>query len=349
MLKRVLAIIPAHNETKNLPGLMQGLKSQIYPTDICIVSDNSTDRTTELARELGADIVTETIGNIGMRSGAINWGLDHFADGYDYILAMDADSTCDPHMVSELVKALGVDPQLGAVCSRAGVMSQSELKTFEQKLLWHLAHVEYATYDASRVETTNKIKIAHGLATMYRHEALEQQKTRKGYVYNTNALTEDYELTVDLKELGWNITSCQKANAWTIVPTTFKWLWKQRSRWGLGAIDTLVTHNLSKITIWDWITRIITLGMLTAQMILIAAIAYLASQGQHIYVSWLFVAVWGACWLNGIYRFRYVQNPDKWDALLVLVMLPIQVYELFLLAAELNAYKQFSQKAKRTY
>jgi cellulose synthase/poly-beta-1,6-N-acetylglucosamine synthase-like glycosyltransferase len=347
-MRQVLAIIPSHNEALNLPLLMKGLKVQTHPIDICIVSDNSTDRTVELARELGATIVTETIGNTGMRSGAINHGLDHFAKGYDYILAMDADSTCAKDMIEQMVNALESDSKLGAVCSRAGVLPQ-ELETFEQMLLWHLAHVEYATYDASRVETTGKIKIAHGLATMYRAEALEQQKTRKGYVYNINALTEDYELTVDLKELGWKITSCQKAKAWTVVPTTFKWLWKQRSRWGLGAIDTLVTHKISKITIWDWITRITTLGMLAVQLILIGAIAYLAIQGEHIYLSWLFVAVWGACWLNGIYRFRYVQNPDKWDALLVLTMLPIQIYELYLMATELNAYKQFIQKAKRAY
>ena len=348
-MKKVLAVVPAHNEAKNLPGLMQGLKAQTYPLDICIVSDNSTDRTAELARELRATIVTETIGNTGMRSGAINHGLEHFAKGYDYILAMDCDSICEKDLIEQMVNALESDPKLGAVCSRAGVLPQPELKSIEEKLLWHLQHIEYGTYDSSRIETTGKIKIAHGLATMFRREALDQQKQRKGYIYNHAALTEDYELTLDLKELGWKISSCQKAKAFTIVPTTLKWLWKQRCRWDLGAIDTLVWHGLNRYTYWDIFQRLAAMTILAIQMTLIGLIIYLAVHGEPIYVSWLFVAVWAATWANGLYRMRYCQNPDKWDILLCFLVIPTEIYQMFLLAAQLKAYHQYIQGTKRSY
>lgn len=371
-MKSVLAIVPAHDERKNLPLVIKGLKSQTYPITICIVSDNSTDGTAALAIELGADIVTATIGNTGMRAGAINWGLDHFSEGrsyvpdsttdcfmiwglsdffgpYDYVLAMDADSTCDPHMIEEGVKSLEEDFRLGAVCSRAGVQPQPELKTLEQKLLWHLQHLEYGEYDSSRVETTNRIKVAHGLATLFRREALDQQRARYGYIYNNDSLCEDYWLTMDLKELGWNITSCQKMKAWTIVPTTFKWLWKQRSRWNLGGVDTIFAHGLNRITFWDVFAHVMSCILLAVEGLIFSLVLYLLVLGERIYLSWMFWAVFAAIWLNGMYRLRYCQNPDKWDILLRVSALPMELYYYYLMATLVNGYRQYLKGVKRSY
>jgi biofilm PGA synthesis N-glycosyltransferase PgaC len=349
MIKKVLAIIPSHNEEKNIPLLIKGLKEQTYPTTICIVSDNSTDNTTQIARDLGAGVVTETVGNTAMRSGAINWGIEHFSEGYDYILAMDADSACAPDMVAEAVKTLNANPMLGATCSSAGVLPQPELKTLKQKLLWHLQHVEYGSYNASRVECRDMIKIAHGLATMFRKEALDQQKTRRGFVYDPKALTEDYSLTLDLKELGWKVSATLNMKAWTIVPTNFSWLWKQRSRWGLGAIDTLIWHGINKYTFWDIFTHITSLGILFIQVALITLIAYLIARGEIIYVSSLFVIIWAATWINGMYRIKYCQDRTKWDWLLCISMIPNELYQMFLIGAQLNAYKQYLMGEKRRY
>lgn len=349
-MKKVLAIIPSHNEEKNLPLLIKGLKAQTYPTDICIVSDNSTDRTAELAKELGATTVTETIGNTGMRSGAINWGLDHFLEGYDYILAMDADSTCAKDMIEHCVKALEEDPRLGAVCSRCGVLPQPGLKSLEQKALWHIQHLEYGCYDSARVETTGRIKVAHGLATLFRREALDQQRSKHGFVYNVEALAEDYHLTLDLKELGWRISSCQKARAWTIVPTRFGWLMKQRTRWNLGGIDALKAHGLFKpITFWDSFNLVSSIVLMCIEIIILIAIGYYKVTGGQIYVSDLFYLVVGAMWCNSVYRMRYCQNLDVWDVLMTVTFVPSVLYYYFLAGSQVNAWKQYLQGVKRTY
>jgi len=348
-IKRVLAIVPAHNEEKNLPIVIRGLKAQTYPTTVCIVSDNSTDNTAALARELGADIVTETVGNTGMRAGAINWGLKHFSGDYDYVLAMDADSTCAPSMIAEGKKMLEDDLRLGAVCSRAGVLPQSELKSIEQKILWHLQHLEYGTYDSSRVETTGMIKVAHGLATLFRREALDGQLRTHGYVYNIKALTEDYTLTLDLKEQGWRITSCQQMLAWTIVPTRVRWWWKQRSRWNLGGLDTLVSHGLSKYTFWDWFAHAMSVFLFLVEVMVCSLIVYLAYHGEPVYVSGLFWIVAGTMWFGSLYRLRYVQSLDKWDILMCVSFLPAVLYYYLQLAVLLNSYKQYLAGEKRSY
>ena len=51
-------IIPARNEAHNLPMLLRSLASQpLKPREIILVDDGSTDRTAELARELGATVI----------------------------------------------------------------------------------------------------------------------------------------------------------------------------------------------------------------------------------------------------------------------------------------------------
>lgn len=349
MIPKVAAIIPAHQEEQNIAACIKGLQAQTFSIDILISCDNCTDKTEEIARSLGARTI-KTVNNTAMRSGAINQGIDAIRDNnYDYILAMDADSTCAPDMIEEGVKMLEENPRLGAVCSRAGVLPQPELKTLEQKLLWHLQHIEYGQYDASRVECQDMIKIAHGLATMFRMEAFEQQRRAKGYVYNPDALTEDYELTLDLKELGWRAACGMKMRAWTIVPTRFRWLFKQRSRWDLGAIDTLIWHGLNRFTFWDILNQFASMTILLIQIVLIGILAYMLTHGEQLYFSILFIAIWVMAWLSGMYRLKYCQNRGVWDWILCITMIPNELYAMFLIGAQLNAYKQYLTGSKRRY
>lgn len=51
-------IIPARNEEQNLPTLLRSLAAQaIRPREIIVVNDASTDRTAEVARQLGAHVI----------------------------------------------------------------------------------------------------------------------------------------------------------------------------------------------------------------------------------------------------------------------------------------------------
>jgi 4,4'-diaponeurosporenoate glycosyltransferase len=57
-LKDVSVIIPARNEEKRLPVLLKSLKEQrVYPKEVIVVDDQSTDRTVEIAKDYGAKVV----------------------------------------------------------------------------------------------------------------------------------------------------------------------------------------------------------------------------------------------------------------------------------------------------
>ena len=56
---KFLAIIPAHNEEAVVGNLIESLKNQTYPKDrydICVIADNCTDKTKEVAENLGVKV-----------------------------------------------------------------------------------------------------------------------------------------------------------------------------------------------------------------------------------------------------------------------------------------------------
>lgn len=90
--KRLSIIIPARNEEKNLPILLSSLQKQSYkPLEILVIDDYSEDKTAQVARAYGADVIQankneqEWFG----KSAACWYGAQAAAG--DYFLFLDAD------------------------------------------------------------------------------------------------------------------------------------------------------------------------------------------------------------------------------------------------------------------
>lgn len=97
-----LVFVPAWNEEANIPAVLDELRAELPDAEVLVVDDGSTDRTAEVAREAGADVL----------SFGENKGLPHgIAAGYRYALEheyaycgrVDADGQ---HPVAELRKLL---------------------------------------------------------------------------------------------------------------------------------------------------------------------------------------------------------------------------------------------------
>jgi glycosyltransferase involved in cell wall biosynthesis len=99
-----LVFIPAWNEEQNLPGVLQELRKEIPDADILVVDDGCVDRTADVAREHGAEVLSFEE-NRGLRA-AIAAGYGYAADhGYAFCGRVDADGQ---HPVAELRRLLEV-------------------------------------------------------------------------------------------------------------------------------------------------------------------------------------------------------------------------------------------------
>jgi glycosyltransferase involved in cell wall biosynthesis len=96
--RETLVFIPAWNEEENLPAVLDELRTEVPEADVLVIDDGSTDRTPEVAREHGANVLAFGE-NRGLRA-AIAAGYGYAAEhGYAYCGRVDADGQ---HPVAEL-------------------------------------------------------------------------------------------------------------------------------------------------------------------------------------------------------------------------------------------------------
>jgi glycosyltransferase involved in cell wall biosynthesis len=97
-----LVFIPAWNEEENLPAVLEELEAELPDADVLVVDDGSSDRTAEVARDRGAQVLRFEH-NRGLRT-VIAAGYEHAArEGYAYCGRVDADGQ---HPASELRRLL---------------------------------------------------------------------------------------------------------------------------------------------------------------------------------------------------------------------------------------------------
>jgi glycosyltransferase involved in cell wall biosynthesis len=98
----LVVFIPAYNEAENLPAVLDGLHERLPDADVLVVDDGSTDRTADVARDHGAEVLS--LGsNQGLRVGiaaGYRWALER---GYAFCGRVDADGQ---HPADELARLL---------------------------------------------------------------------------------------------------------------------------------------------------------------------------------------------------------------------------------------------------
>jgi len=101
-------IIPARNEEHNLPTLLRSLAAQpVKPHEILVVDDDSTDRTAELARQLGARVIPSQPLPDGWRGKT--WACHQGAQAAQgkLLLFLDADTWFEPDGLGKAISAYG--------------------------------------------------------------------------------------------------------------------------------------------------------------------------------------------------------------------------------------------------
>jgi hypothetical protein len=100
---RTIVFVPAWNEELNLPAVLDELKEGLPEADVLVVDDGSTDRTAEVARERGAEVLSFGE-NRGLRAGIAAGYAYALEQHYELCGRVDADGQ---HPVAELAVLLG--------------------------------------------------------------------------------------------------------------------------------------------------------------------------------------------------------------------------------------------------
>ena len=100
MKDKILIVIPAYNEEKNIENVIKEIQNDIDYADILVIDDCSKDNTRKIVEEKGVKCITNIF---NMRYAmAVQVGIKYARDNdYDYVIQMDADGQ---HIASEAEK-----------------------------------------------------------------------------------------------------------------------------------------------------------------------------------------------------------------------------------------------------
>lgn len=114
---KIMAIVPAYNEEKNIYKVVSSIKKYRPDVDVLVVNDGSTDDTSYEARRAGARVIDITC-NLGI-GGAVQTGYIYAIDnGYDIVIQIDGDGQHDAKDLSRLINCIETGEADMAIGSR---------------------------------------------------------------------------------------------------------------------------------------------------------------------------------------------------------------------------------------
>lgn len=291
MDRRITALIPCHNEQDLLPRAVRSLASQgCRPDRIVVVADNCTDGTVEVAHACGAE-VWETVGNRHKKAGALNQALGKLlpsmADG-DAVLVLDGDSVLVEDFVERALGGLR-----GGVGAVGGVFRAARVSNLVERL----QDAEYVRYAREIARGKAKARVVTGTGALFSVGALRAVAEGRSSgrlpggacgVYDVAALTEDNELTLALKHLGWRCLSPKGCAVLTEAMPSWGRLWRQRVRWQRGALENLRAYGLTRVTA-PYVARqaLMGAGVVAMALLLLTTSLAVASGGLEFQPLWL--------------------------------------------------------------
>ncbi len=230
----ITVVVPVYNEESSLKTTVESLLALDYPKDklkVMIVNDGSTDNTSIIAKSLSKNSRVELINkkNAG-KAAALNTAIEHIDS--ELFACVDADSYVEPDALKKMLHLLK-EKDTAAVIS--GIRVNKPKNWYEK-----LQKFEYIIAILSRklMASIDTLAMTPGVLSVYKTKILKEVG-----MFDTDNITEDFEIALRLKYNGYRITIAEDAITWTNVPNNFSSLWRQRIRWYRGFIDNHIKYR----------------------------------------------------------------------------------------------------------
>jgi cellulose synthase/poly-beta-1,6-N-acetylglucosamine synthase-like glycosyltransferase len=249
---RKLGIVTCARDEENvISALIQSVQQQNYDSEkmhIFVVADNCTDRTAEIARANGAEVIErENLQEIGK-----GYALDYFfrqllesgrVSDFDGFLIFDSDNTLDPNFLQEMNNAFAAGYDVVTGYRNSSNFGASWVSGCSA--LWFIR--EARLYNKARQAIGFNSHVG-GTGFLFDSQIIEQMGG-----WNYHLITEDLEFSMDTTSNGYKIGYCEAAVFYDEQPTKFGTSWKQRVRWAKGFLQVF----------WHYMPRLVRASMET--------------------------------------------------------------------------------------
>jgi len=249
-------MVPARNEELVIGRTLQTILMLDYPTElfeVLLIDDGSGDRTGEIARKLresfpNLDILTIPESRSGQGKGsALNAGYEYLlqksrAPSDNWIIGVfDADGMPERNMLKKASYQFN-NSRVGALQTLVRISNRGDF------FLALLQDIEFSTFArvTQFVRSIFKGAVAlGGNGQFIRSTALASIVLRDGQWWRKEALTEDLDIGTRMLLNGWENEFLVTTSVSQQAVNSFGALYKQRTRWAWGAMQSLVTYVLS--------------------------------------------------------------------------------------------------------
>ncbi|MDQ2996849.1 MAG: glycosyltransferase family 2 protein [Chloroflexota bacterium] len=231
--QRFLILVPAHNEERLLPSLLDNLRQLDYPASlyaIHVIADNCTDQTAGLARANGA-IAHERVDDERRGKGyALQWlmqQLEASAAPHDAVLILDADSIISPNFLTVM------DARL----ARGERAIQAYYAVRDPQSSWSASLRSVALAALHYLRPLGRMPLG-GSAGLKGNGMVFAAEILREYQW-TASLTEDIEYHMALILGGHRVTFAPDAIVWAEMPSSLQAARTQNVRWERGRQEML--------------------------------------------------------------------------------------------------------------
>ncbi len=267
---RVDVLIPAHNEAAVIEATLRSVRQQMRDGDrLCVVADNCTDRTAELARHGGA-LVAERFNEVQRGKGyALEHGLQHLAEGHaEVVVVIDADCQLLAGALDRLAEQCAATQRPVQAIYQMWSPPNSPLRDVISQL---------AVLVKNHVRLRGVDRLGGPCLLMGSGMAFPWQLIRSAPIGSGN-IVEDMQLTYDLLLGGAPTSLCLSAVVTAPLPNSTRAARSQRTRWEHGHLQTLI----------HWVPRLLLGGLKRCRPGLCFAAADLAIPPiSLLIISWL--------------------------------------------------------------
>ncbi len=232
---RCAILIPAHDEETGLGTTLAALADQLGPKDrLLVVADNCSDRTAEVARQGGAEVVERVDPDRRGKGFALDRGVRALeADPPDVVVIIDADCLARPGAIENLAAAAW---QTGRPVQAVYLLRCPP----EAGVLGQLSAFAFLFKNQVRPLGLTRLGLPcllTGAGMAFPWAVLQQAQLA------SDNIVEDMQLGLDLACRGRPPTFCAQAQVDSILPVGREAASRQRTRWEHGHLRTLLTQT----------------------------------------------------------------------------------------------------------
>ncbi len=232
----VSVIVPCYNESRGVRDVIEQLMRTRYPAfEVIAVNDGSKDKTGEILDELAATYSKVRVIHHAKNQGkAVGLNTAALLARGEYILGIDGDALVDRDAIAWLLVPMMRSPKVGAVTGNPRIRTRTTL----------IGRMQVGEFSSTiglikrTQQLMGRLFTVSGVLAMFRRKALLDA----GF-WSPDVMAEDIDVSWKVQLAGWRVRFEPRAISWILMPETIRGLYRQRQRWAVGGVQTLIRHT----------------------------------------------------------------------------------------------------------